>query len=539
MNKKQLSRRNFMKTATAGAAAVGAASTAFGAAHPRVLGANERIRIGIIGPGGRAAGYQDQMLEGHMRHLCGSSKEGKALRRKFDIEITAVCDVWDYRTERAAALAEKESARALEEAVSPKDTKDSKDPLKGGAFKATQHHRDYRKLLDDKNVDVVLIATPDHWHAKQTIDAAAAGKDVYCEKPMTHTIDEARQVCDAIQKYNRVMQVGVQSMSDPRWRAANEYVKDGKIGHVLQAHTSYYRNSAVGQWRYYKLTEDMTPRSIDWKMFLGTDFGLAPDQPFDRAIFQQWRCYWDFGGGMYTDLFVHQLTHLITAVGVRFPRRVVGAGGLYMEYDGRDVPDVATVLADYDEGCQVIITATMCNDYPIEEVIRGHTGTIKFLAGRDDGFKLMPNFPKNNPGKPGYPGEEPKDTEHVKTGSPPPGTDETVLHWMNFLECVQSRKHETNNTPELGYAAIATVNLGTQSYREGKAYFWDSKNHRATLADTSWAQAWEKRSKSRSKPNQVAGWRAGDNGSLLEPPDYQKLAGPWIDGKDPAAVSGG
>ena len=109
--------------------------------------------------------------------------------------------------------------------------------------------------------------------------------------------------------------------------------------------------------------------------------------PFDRAKFAQWRCYWEFGGGMYTDLFVHQLTHLIQAMGVRFPRRVVGGGGLYLEYDGRDVPDVATVVADYDEGCQVIVTATMANDHPIEEVIRGHTATIKFAG---DGFDILP-----------------------------------------------------------------------------------------------------------------------------------------------------
>jgi hypothetical protein len=104
---------------------------------------------------------------------------------------------------------------------------------------------------------------------------------------------------------------------------------------------------------------------------------------------------------------------------------------------------------------------------------------------------------------------------------------------------VRARKQETNNPPELGYAAIVTVNLGTQSYREGKAYFWDAKNHRATLADSSWAYNWEKRSKSRGKPNQIIGWKADDTGSLLEPPDYQRLAGPWIDGKDPAAVAGG
>ena len=143
---------------------------------------------------------------------------------------------------------------------------------------------------------------------------------------------------------------------------ANQLITEGKIGHVMQGQTSYYRNSNEGQWRYYPLTKDMTPKTVDWKMFLGTEFGLAPDQPFNRARYAQWRCYWDFGGGMYTDLFVHQLTHLILAMGVRFPRRVVGAGGLYLEYDGRDVPDVATVVADYDEGCQVLISATMCND---------------------------------------------------------------------------------------------------------------------------------------------------------------------------------
>jgi hypothetical protein len=211
---------------------------------------------------------------------------------------------------------------------------------------------------------------------------------------------------------------------------------------------------------------------------------------------------------------------------------VVGAGGLYLEYDGRDVPDVATVVADYEEGCQVIVTATMCNDHPIEEVIRGHTGTIKFAG---DGFDILPQKETNAPGKPSDKVAEAQG--HVKARDFE--GDETVKHWENFLECIHSRNHETNNTPELGYAAIVTVNLGTQSYREGKAYFWDAKSQRATLADSSWALAWEKRSKQRGKPNQIIGWKAGDAGSMLEPPEYQKLAGPWVDGKDPAAVSAG
>src|SRR5439155_12120776 len=123
---------------------------------------------------------------------------------------------------------------------------------------------------------------------------------------------------------------------------------------------------------------------IDWDMFLGTKFSvmdgvpLAPQLPFDRAIYGQWRCYWPFGGGMFTDLFVHQTTHMIAAMGVRYPARVIGGGGIYLEYDERDVPDVATIVADYDEGCQLVVTATMINDLPIDEVIRGRLASLRF-----------------------------------------------------------------------------------------------------------------------------------------------------------------
>ena len=138
--------------------------------------------------------------------------------------------------------------------------------------------------------------------------------------------------------------------------------------------------SSVGQWRYYPLKKEMTPKTIDWDMWLGHKFefngeklGPTPkDMPFDRAVWAQWRCYWDFGGGMFTDLFVHRTTRIISAMGVRYPARVVGGGGIYLEYDDRNVPDVATIVADYDEGCQLLVMATMINDYAIDEVIRGY-----------------------------------------------------------------------------------------------------------------------------------------------------------------------
>jgi hypothetical protein len=223
-------------------------------------------------------------------------------------------------------------------------------------------------------------------------------------------------------------------------------------------------------------------------------------------------------------------------MGVRYPARVVGAGGIYFEYDDRDVPDTATVVADYGEGCQVLISATMCNDTQLGEMIRGHLATIKFTGGGDymKGFEVYgqniaggPAKPKEGAGKPVYTFENPK------------SGNATYALYENFLECVRSKNRETLSTPELGAAAFTTVNMGVLSYRQGRALFWD-KEHRTTKdADASWARAWEKRSKERGKPSHVLGWEAGDKGSTLQPPEYQKLEGEWKDGQDPAGTSAG
>src|SRR5262249_11150488 len=309
-------------------------------------------------------------------------------------------------------------------------------------------------------------------------------------------------------------------------------ITEGKIGHVMQGQTSYYRNSNIGQWRYYPPTPDMKPQTTEREKVLGTEFGLAPAMPVTRAQQAQWRCYWEFGGGMYPDLFVHQLTHLITAMGVRFPRRVVGAGGLYLEYDGRDVPDVATVVADYDEGCQMLISATMCNDVQLGEIIRGHTGNIRFSGEAHDGFvvgsqehalKGRPAPPGGNMGLEG------------KKFTPEQPRDDTRALWEHFLQCIRSRNPETLCPADLGYAAIVTVNLGVQSYREGKGYYFDKETGSVSDADQSWAKKWEEISHKPGQPAQVIGWKAGDEGSLLHLPEYQKLEGDWIDGRDPAS----
>ncbi|MHC4403107.1 MAG: Gfo/Idh/MocA family protein [Planctomycetota bacterium] len=491
MSTDNVTRRSFLRSSAAGAAAAGAVGILGAPAPIRAAGLSEKLRIGFLGTGGRSNAHLGVVL--------------KMQQEDLPVEAAAVCDVYTRNLDRAA--------ERIQKAVGT-------EPKRSG---------DYRQVLHDADVDAVCIVTPDHWHAKMAVEAMQAGKHVYCEKPMTHTIQEAQDVVAAWQKTGKIMQVGVQRTSDGRWRAANEFIRAGRIGKVIQAQTEYYRNSGMGQWRYYKLEPEMTPKNIDWKMFLGTEFDLAPDMPFDRAVFRQWRCYWPFGSGLYTDLFVHRLTQTLLALGVRYPRRVVGGGGIFLEYDGRDVPDTATIVADYDEGLQVLITATMCNAHAIEQCIRGHFGTIRFDL-TTDGFEFEPERPQvtRNPDL------APKHVEAVQPD------DETYAHWENFLEAIKANDQQAcNNPPDLGAAAVTTVTMGAESYRQGQVYEWDVEQGKPVPSGPAYCQMWERTSKARSAPRHVPGWAPVDKDPMYSrqvPDEHQKLEGPWPDADtDPAA----
>ena len=304
---------------------------------------------------------------------------------------------------------------------------------------------------------------------------------------MTHSVDEALAVHKAWKDSGKVMQVGVQSTALPVWKDARQRICDGQLGKVLMYQTEFFRNSDVGQWRYYPLSADMTPKNIDWKMFLGTELSLAPDMPFDRAKFAQWRCYWDFGAGMFTDLFVHRTTSMLTATGLRFPGRVVGAGGIFLEYDGRDVPDVATVVADFPEGVQGLVTATMCcAETPIQQVIRGHNGSFVFGNGEEfAGYDFVAERPQVTH-------DSKIKSERIEVGK----IDDTSLaHFKNFCEsAIAGKPDQVNCSPELGAAAMVIVKLGSHSYREGKVFHFDRETMTFREADTSWAKGWEKMS---------------------------------------------
>lgn len=489
-----LNRRSFLKTSSA-AAAVAAASSFAAPARSRAAGSNERIRIGFIGPGGRGFGA-------HVKTLCNLHKEGAK------IELVAAADVYSVAREKTLEHIKKETG-----------------------FEATAYV-DYTEMLEKENLDAVCIGTPDHWHAKQTIDAMNAGCHVYCEKPMTHSVQEALEVVAAWKKTGQIMQVGVQSTSLPLWDQVRGLLNDGKLGKVLMFQTEYFRNSAQGQWRYYKLEERMNPSTIDWKRWLGVKEGLAPDRPFDREVFRQWRRFWDFGAGMYTDLFVHRTTAMLKATGLRFPGRVVGAGGIFMEYDGRDVPDVATVAADFREGVQGLISSTMCcQESRIQQLIRGHHGS--FIFGNGEGFDSFQFVPERS--------QVTRDSK-LKPETIPCGTvdNTTHAHFANWIKAMEANDQQLcNNPPDLGAAAIAVVNLGAQSYRYGKVFHFDGATGSISDGNGEWSKGWEKLSHTRQKPNHIPGWKAGDHGSLLEEPDYMTLGGPWVGGNPPTGGTTG
>lgn len=409
MTSGKLSRRDFLKGSAAAGAAVGFGLYSSRAmASSRVLGANDRIFIGVIGCGSKGTN--------HLRSLVAMAREPKN-----KLAVTAVCDIYQPRKQRA------------------------KD-ISGGDL-----YHDYRKLLERNDLDAVVIATPDHWHAKQAIEAMESGKDVYLEKPMTYTWQEAREVVAAVERTGRVLQVGAQSCSDGRWWKANELIRQGALGKVLWTSSSYARNSTRGEWNY-TIDENASPENLDWKAFLGS----APKRPFDKERFFRWRKYWDYSGGIATDLFYHQLAHLQIALGPEFPRRVSAGGGIYVQHD-RDVPDTFHMIVDYPTDHSVVLCSSMANRQGIPEFIRGHEATMYF---EKPGILIRPE-------------NEYKESRPELEISPDPRPG----HMENFLECIRTREKPALDA-ESAYKVMVAIALGVESYRKEKVMRFDPHKER-------------------------------------------------------------
>jgi predicted dehydrogenase len=412
-NANKISRRAFVSASAASIVATAASAN-------RVIGANNRLRVGIIGCGGLAQGAHIPSL---MR-----------MKEADNVEIVAVCDVYQKRLDQAAATT---GAAAV---------------------------KDYRAMLDNKDVDYVTIVTPEHWHARMTLDAADAGKHIYCEKPMTWSIEQAKQVVKKIQQTSVKMQVGVQGMCDDSYETAQKYVKEGKLGRVVQAQIDYSRNYKRDFWVSDEPDKDVRPgENLDWNAFLGP----APKRPFDLDRFLHWRRYWDYSGGIATDLFVHRITRIIRALDLKFPTRVVAIGGKWEFRDSpAEIPDTFNMMLDYPDGLSVVVLASMANDAPIPHVLRGHEATLEFTR---EGFVIRPQGRFNKEG-------DKPEIVHKKSGG-----EDITLHHRNLQNAIRGGEALKCDVMT-GYYGVVAVRLAVESYRKSKYMKWDARREKGIEA---------------------------------------------------------
>jgi predicted dehydrogenase len=417
----KVNRRQFLKRSAQ--TAMGATLTA--ASFSRVVGANEKVGVGFIGCGGRGGA--------HMSYVNQLKQAGEA------VELVAVSDLYRRRVDAAAR---RTGAKA---------------------------YSDHRELLADPNVDVVCIATPDHHHGYEVIDVVRAGKDAYCEKPITHwrQFELTKTVAQEVRKSKRIVQVGTQGMSDTAWHQAAELVKQGAIGQPIHAECGYFR---IGDWGERGMPIDdpnaLPGPDLNWDAFLGD----APKQPFSVSRFFRWRMYWDYAGGPSTDLFPHSLTPVVSILGVSFPSLVVGTGGKF-RYEEREVPDTFNMLIDYPEKITVAVLGTQGNDYPgIANrgsggrcpVIRGWEGTITF-EGNNIVIRPQPGVDRKEKQVP------------IERG-------ESVLeHWRNFLTCCRTREKPWSPIEDLGYHVQTALQMGILSLREKTAARFDRDSEKIVL----------------------------------------------------------
>ncbi|MCC6443180.1 MAG: Gfo/Idh/MocA family oxidoreductase [Armatimonadetes bacterium] len=421
---KGLSRRDFIKAAGATAAGVAAGSLmpegvfAAPTASPRVIGANDRINVAFVGVGGMGGGHLHSFRESESA---------------WNVTCGAVCDVWEKRRREAQGRA---------------------------GCPGSMVFGDYRRLLENKDIDAVVVATPDHWHAPVSIAAMEAGKHVYVEKPMTHTLQEAFKMWDTAKRTKAIVQVGSQGCSDAKWHTAGKAIRDGKIGTVLCAQGSYCRNNPQGEWNYW-IDPDMNESNCDWKMWLGN----APKRAFSPDRYFRWRKYWDYGTGIIGDLWPHRLHPLLIAMSMtdQFPKRVACLGAICCDTDKgngepRDVADTTMMVAEFPNGAQIYLLGSTVNERGIEDMIRGQKASLFFGGGR---VEIRPERPFS---------DEVEEEAILVIG---PGEDHNV-HRKNWLDAIRSNS-QPNCGIDLGVRVQTIVSMAEMSYRQSRMMNFDAK----------------------------------------------------------------
>ncbi len=428
-------RRDFTKTVTIAGASAALSSL-------RVLGANERIRLGFIGLGNRG----DQVLSAFQKHE--------------DAQVVALCDLYQPYLDFAANRL-------------------------GGE---PRQFKDYRKLLELKDIDAVVICTPDHWHALQTVHACEAGKDVYVEKPLSLRVAEGRRMVESVQHHKRVCQVGIHRRSIPFCRELAEFIRNGGIGHVTVARAFHIQNDwpqGIGN-----PPNESPPVDFDWEGWLGP----APKVAYNKnRAFYRFRWFYDYSGGQMTNFGVHYLDLIHSALGQEAPLAVTALGGKYVVEDNREIPDTMEALWQYPGGTLVTFSqfnasAAAAAVRPAEIEFRGTKGT---LYVQSNGYEVVPEmitqeeFPARSPLTRDADRQyrtaakaliEPKKVVAGRDGG------DTALHARNFLDCVKSRA-KCNCDIETGHRSTTTTLLGNIALRTRAFLEWDARAERFTNND--------------------------------------------------------
>ncbi len=423
-------RRSFIQAGAAVAAAP----------NPLKPAANDRIQVGVIGAGARS----HELMQALMTHPTA--------------EIIGVVDAYKGRMERAI---ERTNGRA-------------------------KAYRDYREVLDNKSIDAVLVVTPDHWHKRMVLDAIGAGKDVYCEKPLTYRSSEGLEIAQAAKTAGRIVQVGSQGCSSETQGKAKEMIRAGKLGKVTIIRAAYNRNTASGAW-IYPIPPDASPETVNWEAFLGT----APKHAFSLERFFRWRCYQDYSGGIATDLFVHLCTTIHFLMDAKAPSKVMAMGELYRWKKSRDVPDTLNAILEYPEGFVVNLSSTFNNQTSAEGSfqILGTEGTITLGGGLtfypetavEDNRWIVESWPRR------LEDAYYKDPKVIETEIPSArkpklmegerhfdqvGQDATVTHIGHWLNSIRTRKSYWEDAAT-GHRAAACAHMVNKSVREGRLVEWD------------------------------------------------------------------
>jgi predicted dehydrogenase len=429
-----MNRRSFLRsTAVSVSMATSALAAAKGArSSGRVLGANDRINVAVIGTGGRGFYVSQTFAEvGKKNNKC---------------QVVGVCDVYQKRVNRAKEMY-------------------------ASKFSPVEGYLDYREVLNRSDVDAVIVATPDHWHAPIALQAMDKGKDVYLEKPMCHTVEETRQLIETVKETKRVVQVGSQTTSGDQWHKAKKAIADGMIGKHIMSQGSYHRNSIEGEWNY-KIDPEAGPDGkgenyIDWKMWLGN----ATKRNYDADRFFRFRKYWDYSGGIATDLFFHVAAPMNICWGnPQFPHRVMAGGGIYA-FNDREVPDTFHLIADYGTGYSMVLSSSMANSQHIPGLIRGKDASLIMVEhGRFEGHAPYITVKPERAASKEYLAKYGKEDIKIEVAN----TDTMDTHVNNFLDCIRSRQKPTLDV-ETAARAQVLITMAVHSYREGKVLYFDEK----------------------------------------------------------------